>query len=54
MCVCIKGYLQLKDEVVQIVFEMLWKKIGEDNRKAWKIGRIISQAPTLGLEHDKI
>jgi hypothetical protein len=53
-CICIERYLQLKDEVVQIVFEMLWKKIGENNWKAWKIVQIVSQAPTLGLEHDKI
>jgi hypothetical protein len=30
------------------------EKIGEDNWKAWKIGRIVSQTPALGLEHDKI
>jgi hypothetical protein len=30
------------------------EKIGEDNQKARKIGQIISQAPALGLEHDKI
>jgi hypothetical protein len=26
---CIKGYLQLRDGAVQVVFEMLWKKLGE-------------------------
>ncbi len=31
MCTHTKGYLQLKDGVVQITFEMMWKKIREDN-----------------------
>ncbi len=30
------------------------QKTRENNQKAKKIGRIINQAPTLGLEHDKI
>jgi len=29
-------------------------KIGEDNQKVEKFGRVISQVPTLGLKHDKI
>ncbi len=26
MCTCIEKYLQLKDEIIQIVFEVLWKR----------------------------
>jgi hypothetical protein len=29
-------------------------KIGEDNEKARKIGRVVNQTFTLGLENDKI
>jgi hypothetical protein len=29
------------------------EKTGKDNRKVGKIGRIISQMPTLGLEDDE-
>jgi hypothetical protein len=30
-CTHIKGYLQLKDVVIQVVFKAKWKKTGEDN-----------------------
>jgi hypothetical protein len=30
------------------------QKIGKDNQKVGKIGRVISQAITIGPEHDKI
>jgi len=30
------------------------EKDGEDHRKAKKVGWIVNQTPTLGLEHDKI
>jgi hypothetical protein len=30
------------------------QKNGEHNQKVGKIGRIISQTPTLGPQHDKI
>jgi hypothetical protein len=30
------------------------QKTGEDNRKAWKTGQIISQAPAPRPKHDKI
>jgi hypothetical protein len=53
MCTHIKGYLQLKDGVIQIVYEVMCKKL----KKIIKmLKRLVehNQAPTLGLEHDKI
>jgi hypothetical protein len=41
VCTHIKGYLQLKDGVVQVMFETLWK-IGEDNQKVRKMGWIVN------------
>ncbi len=39
MCAhALKGYLQLKDGVVQIVFEMLWKKLGKIIKR---LGRLV-------------
>jgi hypothetical protein len=30
------------------------KKDREDNQKVGKVGQVVNQTPTLGLEHDKI
>jgi hypothetical protein len=46
--------LQLRDGVIQVTFETLWKKNGEDNQKASKIGWVVNQALAFNLEHDKI
>jgi len=54
VCTSIEKYLQLKNEVVQVTFEMLWKKIGEDNRKVKRISQIVNQTPTLESKHYKI
>jgi hypothetical protein len=29
MCACIKGYPQLKDVVIQIMFKTMWRKLGK-------------------------
>ncbi len=47
MCTHIEGWGS--PSCIQSVME----KTGKDNRKVGKIGRIISQMPTLGLEDDE-
>jgi hypothetical protein len=54
VCTSIEGYLQLKNEVVEITFKALWKKIREDNRKVRKINQIVNQTFVLKSKHDKI
>jgi hypothetical protein len=51
VCTCTKGYLQLRDGVIQVMFI---EKIGEYNRKVGKINWTINQALTFGSKHDKI
>jgi hypothetical protein len=38
VCTYIEGYLQLKDGVVQVVFKVLWKKIG---KKIKRLGKLV-------------
>ncbi len=52
MCTHIERRLELKDVIVQTMFEV--EKIEEDNQKVGKIGQVINQMFALGLEHDKI
>jgi hypothetical protein len=54
VCTHIGRGLQLKDVVIQALFEMLWKKFGENNQKVIKISQIISQMFAPRLKHDKI
>jgi hypothetical protein len=54
VCTSIEGYLQLKNEVVEVTFEALWKKIKEDNRKVRKINQIVNQTFTPESKHNKI
>jgi hypothetical protein len=41
-----RGYLQLKDGVIQIVFKMLWKKIGKIIER---LGRLVKFKPNTCL-----
>ncbi len=53
VCTCTKGYLQLKDGVVQIAFEVLRKKLGKIIKRLgnWSSCKL-NTFPRL--EHDKI
>jgi len=53
VCTHIERCLQLKDGVIQVAYEVLWKKTGEDNQKVGNISQVVSQVPTLGPEHEK-
>ncbi len=54
MCIHNEGCLQLRDEVIQVMYNMLWKKTREDHRKVEKTNQNVNQAPNLGPKHDKI
>jgi hypothetical protein len=53
VCTHIKGCLKLKDGVIQIMYEMLCKKLGKIIKMLKRLVEHI-QTPTPGLEHDKI
>jgi len=48
LCTHVKGCLQLKDGVIQIVYKMLWKKMRKNNNKARKTSHIISFEIVVG------
>jgi hypothetical protein len=55
MCAhALKNTWKLKDEVIQVTFEVRWKKTWKTNQKVRKNGQIVNKMPTLELKHDKI
>jgi len=50
----IKGGLQLKNVVVQVLCETMGKIYEKDKQKAKKFSPVINQMPTPRLEHFKI
>jgi len=50
----IKGGLQLKNVIVQVVCEAMGKRNGKDKQKAKKFSLVINQMPNPRLKHVKI
>jgi hypothetical protein len=48
VCTCIEGYLQLINEVIQIMFKKLWKKLKNLIKGLGRLVKLYTKHPPMG------